>query len=86
MHKDLDTSRIAATVKNFLHERFDLPLEQLTDESSLRDFGLDSILMLDVMLDVEDRLGVTLKDLSMPPNPKLKDVFALIGRNLAVNS
>jgi hypothetical protein len=37
---------------------------------------------MDVVLDLEDRLGVQLQDLSLPPNPTLLDVVALVRRNL----
>jgi acyl carrier protein len=70
-------------VKDFLKERFDISAEAVTDEVTMRELGLDSILMLDVMLEVEDRLGIQLKDLALPPNPRLKDVVALIERNMA---
>jgi acyl carrier protein len=78
-----DADRVAAVVKDFLKERFDISAEAVTDDVTLRDLGLDSILMLDVMLEVEDRLDVKLKDLSLPPNPRFKDVVALILRNTA---
>jgi len=38
--------------------------------------------MLEVMLEVEDRFGIKLKDLSMPANPTLRDVVDLAQRNL----
>lgn len=78
-----DADRIAAVVRDFLKERFDIPADAVTDEVTLRELGLDSILMLDVMLEVEDRLGVKLKDLGLPTNPRIKDVVALIQRNMA---
>jgi len=40
-------------------------------------------MMLDIMLEVEDRLGIKLRDLSMPANPKRDDIVELIQRNLA---
>ena len=83
MRSEIESDRIASVVKNFLFERFDIAVDKVTDETSLRDLGLDSILMLDIMLEVEDRLGVKLRDLSMPSNPKFKDVIALIERNVA---
>lgn len=82
MTNDLDTARVRAMVKDFLVERFDISAETLSSEVSLRDLGLDSIMMLDVMLEVEDRLGIKLHDLSMPPNAKLDDIVALVERNL----
>jgi acyl carrier protein len=83
MSGSADADRVSAVVKDFLKERFDISAEAVTDEVTMRELGLDSILMLDVMLEVEDRLGIQLKDLALPPNPRLKDVVALIERNMA---
>ncbi|MHB8446435.1 MAG: acyl carrier protein [Rudaea sp.] len=83
MTNELETQRVKTMVVDFLVERFELPRERLLGETSLRELGLDSIMMLDVMLDVEDRLGVKLRDLAMPVNPKIDDIAALVERNLA---
>ena len=82
MTNELEAGQAKAMVVDFLVERFDLPRERLRGETPLRELGLDSIMMLDVMLDVEDRLGVKLRDLAMPANPKIDDITALIERNL----
>lgn len=78
---DTETLRIQNMITSFLGERFDIPPERITDDTSIRDIGLDSMMMLEVMLELEDRLGVKLKDLSMPANPTLRDVVALVARN-----
>ncbi len=86
MTEGLDSARVETMVKEFLAERFDIPEDKVTAAASLRDLGLDSIMMLDVMLEIEDRLGIKLKDLSMPANPKLYDIVGLIQRNLTVKT
>ncbi len=78
----MESLRIESAVKQFLAERFDIPPERLTGQVSMRDLGLDSMMMLEVMLEVEDRFGIKLKDLSMPANPTLRDVVDLAERNL----
>ena len=83
MTNEMDADRIKTMVVDFLVERFELPRERVLGSTPLRELGLDSIMMLDVMLDVEDRLGVKLRDLAMPGNPKIDDITALIERNLA---
>lgn len=83
MANELERGQVEGMVVDFLIERFELPRERLRGETPLRELGLDSIMMLDVMLDVEDRLGVKLRDLAMPANPKVDDIVALIERNLA---
>ena len=79
----METLRIQDVITGFLGERFDIPPEKISDDTSIRDLGLDSMMMLEVMLELEDRLGVKLKDLSMPVNPTLRDVVALVARNQA---
>ena len=83
MTNEMGADQVKAMVVDFLVERFDLPRERVSGATPLRELGLDSIMMLDVMLDVEDRLGVKLRDLAMPGNPKIDDITALIERNLA---
>jgi acyl carrier protein len=77
-----ERTRIEQMVQEFLAERFELPPERLLPDTALRDLGLDSMIMLDVLLDAEDRLGVKLRDLAMPANPKIGDITTLIVRNL----
>jgi len=77
----LDAVHIQTVIKDFLGERFDISADKITDNTSIRDLGLDSMMMLEVMLELEDRLGIKLKDLSMPANPMLRDVVALVERN-----
>ena len=40
------------------------------------------MLMLDIMLEFEDRLAIKLSDMSLPRDASLGDVAALIERNL----
>jgi len=80
---DLDSQSIRNVIKEFLRERFEISADSITDDTSIRDLGLDSMMMLEVMLELEDRLGVKLSDLSMPANPTLRDVVALVERNQA---
>ena len=80
---DMETGRIKQTITQFLGERFDIPPEKITDDTSIRDLGLDSMMMLEVMLELEDRLEVKLKDLSFPVKPTLRDVVGLVARNQA---
>ena len=38
--------------------------------------------VLEIMLDMETELGVSLSDLSLPPNPTLGEVAAVIAKNV----
>lgn len=83
MEDPIKAQRLEAMVQDFLAERFELDRSRLQGNASLRELGLDSIILLDVLLDVEDRLGVKLKDLAMPANPTIADIVTLIERNVA---
>src|SRR5437867_191654 len=79
----LKTADIALQLKNILNDRFGIEPAELNENSRLGDFGIDSLHLVDVMLDVETALGIKLDDLSLPPTPSLGEVTAAISRNLA---
>mgnify|MGYP002336370544 CR=1 FL=1 len=81
-----DAAAILTTIKEFLAERFDIPGERVALDAPLRDLGLDSMMIMDVMLETEDRFGIKLMDLGLPREPKLGDVVALIERNLGAGA
>lgn len=77
-----DDTRILDSLRQFLIERFDLEPTSLTRDATLRSIGLDSMMVLDVMLETEDRLGVKLDDMALPRDATLGDVASMISRNL----
>jgi len=80
--KIMDNTDILARICASLTERFGLEANQLAENARLRDLGVDSIHVLEIMLDLETELGVSLSDLSLPPNPTLGEVAAVISVNL----
>jgi acyl carrier protein len=81
-----DAAAILQAIKEFLAERFDIPPERVEPEAPLRELGLDSMMIMDVMLETEDRFGVKLMDLALPREPRLGDVVALIERNIGAGA
>ncbi len=77
-----DANELLTMLQRFLADKFDIPNEKATVGAPLRDLGLDSMLVLDVILEAEDHLGVKLDDLSIPRDATLGDVVSLIQRNL----
>ncbi|MEP6881413.1 MAG: acyl carrier protein [Dokdonella sp.] len=69
-------------LQTFLGEKFDISPEQATRNVPLRDLGLDSMLVLDVIMEAEDQLETKLDDLTMPRDATLEDVVKMIQRNL----
>lgn len=74
---------ILTKIRSSLQERFGLEPGQLAADARLRDLGVDSLHVLEIMLDLEADLGTKLQDLSVPPNPSLVEVAEAIQRNLA---
>jgi acyl carrier protein len=79
----MDRSEIFESLKELVAERFDLRRETLTLSTTQKDLGIDSILMVDLMMDVEERLGVTFKNLDLVQNPTLGDIVSLVEANIA---
>lgn len=78
----MDTADILTRIRASLHERFGLEESQLAENARLRELGVDSMHVLEIMLDLETELGVSLSDLSLPPDPTLGQVAAVIARNI----
>lgn len=79
----MDNADILTKIRASLNERFGLDLNQLAENARLRDLGVDSMHVLEIMLDLETELGVSLSDLSLPSNPTLGEVATVISRNVA---
>jgi len=79
----MNNADILNKIRSSLIERFGLEASQLTEDVRLRDLGADSMHILEIMLDLETELGVSLSELSLPPNPTLGDVAAIISGSLA---
>jgi acyl carrier protein len=78
-----DAADVLAALKEFLATRFDIPADSVQPDAPLRDLGLDSMMVMDVMLETEDRFGLKLTDLALPREPTVADVISLVERNLA---
>lgn len=78
----MDKADILGKIRDSLSERFGLEPDQLAADARLRDLGVDSMHVLEIMLDLETELGVSLNDLSLPQNPSLDEVAAVIYENV----
>lgn len=82
MTNPISNTDIVAKMKEALNERFGIDITQVDENSRLRDLGVDSLHVVEIMLDMETELGIKLNDLTVPPNPSLGEVAAAIGRNM----
>ena len=64
------------TVKSILAEKVDI--SNLKEEDSLTSLGLDSLDLVEVMLAIEDRLGIEFTSEEIAQLSTLKDVVKLI--------
>lgn len=78
----MDKGDILGKIRESLTERFGVEADQLAPDARLRDLGVDSMHVLEIMLDLETELGVSLSDLSLPQNPSLDEVAAVIYENV----
>jgi len=82
----MDKADILGKIRNSLTERFGLEPDQLAENARLRDLGVDSMHVLEIMLDLETELGVSLNDLALPQNPSLDEVAAVIHESVATSA
>ncbi|UOF14812.1 acyl carrier protein [Lysobacter capsici] len=68
-------------LKSMIVEKFDLKPESVSASTTQSELGIDSIIMVDLMMDVEERFGIEFKELQFPKNPSLNDIVDLIVAN-----
>jgi acyl carrier protein len=77
-----DVQKLVDEVKTILNQRFSIPLDKLTASASIKDLGLDSLQILDITMEMEDRLGRRLEDMTLPRDPTIQDVATMIHQNI----
>ncbi len=78
----MERQEILERLKALIHERFGVDPAGLTGGTRQSDIGIDSLLMVDMMLDVETELDFTFDSMDLPRNPDLETIVDLIERNL----
>jgi acyl carrier protein len=78
----LTTDDIVSKLKNILDERFGIDTRAIDEGTRLGDIGIDSLHIVDMMLDIEIDMDFNFEDLSLPPNPSLGEMSAAIQKNL----
>ena len=79
----MDREEILDRLKALIHERFGVDPAALNGSTTQAEIGIDSLLMVDMMLDVETELGFTFESMDLPRNPTLDTIVDLVQRNLA---
>lgn len=79
----MDQPQIMGHLVRILHERFDIDPATVTGATRQHDLGIDPILMVDLMLEVETELGFSFDIMDLPRNPSMDEICALVARHLA---
>jgi acyl carrier protein len=79
----MDRQEILERLKALIHERFGVDPAGLDGSTTQAQIGIDSLLLVDMMLDVETELGFTFESMDLPRNPSLDTIVDLVQRNLA---
>nr|WP_314622974.1 phosphopantetheine-binding protein [uncultured Noviherbaspirillum sp.] len=64
-----------------LHQRFAIDTAQVNNASRLSDIGIDSLHLVDIMLDMENEFGFRFESLLLPPDPSLEQISLAILRD-----
>lgn len=72
------TEQILSKLMSTLHARFAINIDQLSDSARLSDIGIDSLHLVDIMLDMEEEFDFRFESLLLPPNPSLNDIAGAI--------
>lgn len=72
---------VVETVKSILGNRVDV--SKLSENDSLTDIGLDSLDLVEVMLEIEDALNIEFSSEEITSLSTLKDVLDLINKKIA---
>ncbi len=78
----MDKQQMMGHLKHMLREQFQIDEASLTPETRQRDLGIDSILMVNLMLDIESEFGFSFDIVDLPKNPSLGEICDLVLRNL----
>ena len=78
----MERAEILEYLKAMLHERFGLDPATLAGRTTQQEIGIDSLLMVDMMIDIETGLGFTFESMDLPRNPDLDAIVDLVERNM----
>jgi acyl carrier protein len=81
----MERSTIADVVFEMISRNLGADRSVLTEETSQKDLGIDSILMIDLMLALEDRLEFSFKSLEMPRNPTIGDIISMVENEIGAD-
>ena len=79
----MERNEILSYLKAMLHERFGIDPAVMSGSTTQEQLGIDSLLMVDMMLDLETGLGFSFESMDLPRNPDLDTIVHLVQRNMS---
>lgn len=74
----MESSIILRRLTEMLQERVGPTEVPITAQTRLQELGIDSIIQVDIMLDLENELDFTFKSMSLPKDPTVAEIVQLI--------
>jgi acyl carrier protein len=80
-----DEARLTEVFKTAVFEAFQIDISDQPSSMAIADLGVDSMGILDIIMRVEDVIGMRIDNIDLPKNPTIQDVVHLVLRILAAN-
>jgi acyl carrier protein len=77
----MDKQSIMHRLQEMLNERVDIAIP-LTGETTIQQLGIDSIILVDFMLDLENEMNFTFKSMDLAKDANLDQIVDLVYDNL----
>lgn len=77
----MDKQSIMHRLQEMLNERVDVAIP-LTGETTIQQLGIDSIILVDFMLDLENEMNFTFKSMDLAKDANLDQIVDLVYDNL----
>lgn len=68
---------VLATIRVFLQERLDLAPERVVPEATLKNLGIDSLMLLELIFECEEKLDIKIQQDSLTPTT-IGDLIAIV--------
>ena len=78
----MERTKIAETVFSMIGQNTGIDVTTFTEGTSQNELGIDSILLIDLMLALEDRLEFSFTSLEMPKNPTIGNIVDMIEKEM----
>jgi acyl carrier protein len=82
MSNDWTLDRIIAETRRILRDTHGIDIDDRPDTITLEQIGIDSMQVMDIVMDLEDLLGIKIAEINLKRSASLGDVAVLIQRYL----